>query len=134
MATSFTNVARQYRDLDLNFNIHPIRKDINKNVGDMAVINSIKNLISTNNYERLFNPIFGGNIRAMLFENMDPVTALRMEKEIVSMIQNYEPRAILSSVTIIPQYENNAYDVKIRFRIVNRQDPIQISFQLERLR
>jgi phage baseplate assembly protein W len=134
MATSFTNVTRQYRDLDLNFNIHPIRKDINKNVGDMAVINSIKNLISTNNYERLFNPIFGGNIRAMLFENMDPVTALRMEKEIVSMIQNYEPRAILSSVTIIPQYENNAYDVKIRFRIVNRQDPIQISFQLERLR
>jgi phage baseplate assembly protein W len=134
MATSFTNVTRQYRDLDLNFNIHPIRKDINKNVGDMAVINSIKNLISTNNYERLFNPIFGGNIRAMLFENMDSVTALRMEKEIVSMIQNYEPRAILSSVTIIPQYENNAYDVKIRFRIVNRQDPIQISFQLERLR
>ena len=78
MATSFTNVTRQYRDLDLNFNIHPIRKDINKNVGDMAVINSIKNLISTNNYERLFNPIFGGNIRSMLFENMDPVTALRM--------------------------------------------------------
>jgi phage baseplate assembly protein W len=134
MATSFTNVTRQYRDLDLNFNIHPIRKDINKNVGDMAVINSIKNLISTNNYERLFNPIFGGNIRAMLFENMDPVTALRMEKEIVNMIQNYEPRAILDSVTIVPQYESNAYDVKIRFRIVNRQDPIQISFQLERLR
>jgi len=134
MATSFTNVTRQYRDLDLNFNIHPIRKDINKNVGDMAVINSIKNLISTNNYERLFNPIFGGNIRAMLFENMDPVTALRMEKEIVNMIQNYEPRAILNSVTIVPQYESNAYDVKIRFRIVNRQDPIQISFQLERLR
>jgi phage baseplate assembly protein W len=134
MATSFTNVTRQYRDLDLNFNIHPVRKDINKNVGDMAVINSIKNLISTNNYERLFNPIFGGNIRAMLFENMDPVTALRMEKEITSMIQNYEPRATLNSVTIVPQYESNAYDVKIKFRIVNRQDPIQISFQLERLR
>ena len=134
MATSFTNVTRQYRDLDLNFNIHPIRKDINKNVGDMAVINSIKNLISTNNYERLFNPIFGGNIRAMLFENMDPITALRMEKEITSMIQNYEPRATLNSVTIVPQYESNAYDVKIKFRIVNRQDPIQISFQLERLR
>ena len=134
MATSFTNVTRQYKDLDLNFNIHPIRKDINKNVGDMAVINSIKNLISTNNYERLFNPNFGGNVRAMLFENMDPVTALRMEKEITNMIQNYEPRVNLSSVTIVPQYENNAYDVKIRFRIVNRQDPIQISFQLERLR
>jgi phage baseplate assembly protein W len=50
------------------------------------------------------------------------------------MIQNYEPRVTLSSVTIVPQYESNAYDVKIIFRIVNRQDPIQISFQLERLR
>jgi phage baseplate assembly protein W len=134
MATSFTNVTRQYRDLDLNFNIHPVRKDINKTVGDMAVINSIKNLISTNNYERLFNPTFGGNIRALLFENMDPVTALRMEKEITTMIENYEPRVFLSSITIVPQYENNAYDVKIKFRIVNRQEPIQITFQLERLR
>jgi phage baseplate assembly protein W len=134
MATSFTNVTRQYRDLDLNFNIHPVRKDINKNVGDMAVINSIKNLISTNNYERLFNPMFGGNVRALLFENMDPVTALRMEKEITKMIENYEPRAILNSVTIVPQYETNAYDVKLKFRIVNRQEPVQITFQLERLR
>lgn len=134
MATTFTNVTRQYRDLDLNFNIHPVRKDINKNVGDMAVINSIKNLISTNNYERLFNPMFGGNVRALLFENMDPVTALRMEKEITKMIENYEPRAILSSVTIVPEYENNSYNVKIKFRIVNRQEPLQITFQLERLR
>jgi len=134
MATTFTNVTRQYRDLDLNFNIHPVRKDINKNVGDMAVINSIKNLISTNNYERLFNPIFGGNVRALLFENMDPVTALRMEREITTMIENYEPRVILSSVTIVPEYENNSYNVKIKFRIVNRQEPVQITFQLERLR
>jgi phage baseplate assembly protein W len=133
MAT-FTNISRDYVDLDLNFNIHPVRKDINKNVGDMAVINSIKNLISTNNYERLFNPMFGGNVRALLFENMDPVTALRMEKEITKMIENYEPRAILNSVTIVPQYETNAYDVKLKFRIVNRQEPVQITFQLERLR
>ena len=65
--TTTTNVTREFRDLDLNFNIHPVRKDINKHVGDKAIINSIRNLLSTNNYERLFNPIFGGNIRRLLF-------------------------------------------------------------------
>jgi hypothetical protein len=48
MATVDTNIARTYSDLDLNFTIHPVKKDINRVVGDMAVINSIKNLVLTN--------------------------------------------------------------------------------------
>jgi phage baseplate assembly protein W len=88
MAT-YTNVTRDYRDLDLSFNIHPVRKDVTKHVGDKAVINSIKNLVSTNLYERLFNPSLGGNIRRLLFENLDMVTAIRVEKDIYTTIQNY---------------------------------------------
>ena len=42
MATVKTIIARQYRDLDLNFTIHPVKKDINKNIDEMAVINSVK--------------------------------------------------------------------------------------------
>jgi len=71
MATVTTNIAREYSDLDLNFTIHPVKKDINRHVGDMAVINSIKNLVLTNHYERPFQPDIGSNIRRLLFENMD---------------------------------------------------------------
>jgi hypothetical protein len=132
--TTTTNVTREFRDLDLNFNIHPVRKDINKHVGDKAIINSVKNLLSTNNYERLFNPIFGGNIRRLLFENLDMVTAIRVEKEIYTTIQNYEPRVSLQRVTVIPDYDNNAFSVRVEFNIVNRPEPVTITFQLERLR
>jgi phage baseplate assembly protein W len=132
--TTTTNVTREFRDLDLNFNIHPVRKDINKHVGDKAIINSVKNLLSTNNYERLFNPIFGGNIRRLLFENLDMVTAIRVEKEIYTTIQNYEPRVSLQRVSVVPEYDSNAFNVRVEFNIVNRPEPVTITFQLERLR
>ena len=56
MATITTNIAREYSDLDLNFTIHPVKKDINRHVGEMAVINSVKNLVLTSHYERPFQP------------------------------------------------------------------------------
>ena len=73
MAT--TNVTRQYRDLDLNFTIHPLRKDVNKNLDEVAIVNSIKNIVSTNHYEKPFQPDFGSNVRRMLFESLDNITA-----------------------------------------------------------
>jgi phage baseplate assembly protein W len=133
MAT-FTNISRDYVDLDLNFNIHPVRKDITKHVGDKAVINSIKNLLSTNYYERLFNPSLGGNIRRLLFENLDSITSIRMEKEITQIIENFEPRARLSEVVVTAEPDSNSFKVKIEFSIINKQDPIEITFQLERTR
>ena len=45
MATTTTQIVRQYSDLDLNFTIHPIKKDINRYTNETAVVNSIKNLI-----------------------------------------------------------------------------------------
>jgi phage baseplate assembly protein W len=69
MATINTNIARSFSDLDLNFNIHPIKKDINLHKGEMAIINSIKNLVLTNHYERPFRPEIGSNVRRLLFEN-----------------------------------------------------------------
>ena len=50
--------------------VHPIRKDINKVTNQMAVINSIKNIILTSHYEKPFQPEFGSNVRKLLFENL----------------------------------------------------------------
>lgn len=134
MATVTTQVARQYSDLDLNFNIHPVRKDINKNVDELAVINSIKNLILTNHYERPFRPDIGSNVRKLLFENMDNVTAASLEREIVSTINNFEPRARVSRVDVSPDFDNNGFSVGMEFYILNRTEPITIQFFLERVR
>jgi phage baseplate assembly protein W len=133
MATAITT-SREWMDLDLNFAIHPIRKDINKHRAELAVINSIKNLVSTNHYEIPFQPEIGCNIRKLLFEPLDMVTATLIEREIIETIDNFEPRASVSKVVIKPDFDNNGFQVELLFRILNRTDPVAIKFFLERVR
>jgi phage baseplate assembly protein W len=134
MATVTTNIAREYSDLDLNFTIHPVKKDINRHVGEMAVINSIKNLVLTNHYERPFQPDIGSNIRRLLFENMDTITASSIENEIQQTVTNYEPRARVSRINAIADFDKNGFKVEMEFFVLNRTDPIVINFFLERIR
>jgi phage baseplate assembly protein W len=135
MATTIIeNISRQYRDLDLNFIVHPIKKDINKNVNEMAVINSIKNIVLTNRFEKPFDPDFGSDVRRLLFENLDTITASVLEREIETCITNYEPRVILNGVSVSPDFENNSFKVDMQFSIENTSEPVTISFLLERLR
>ena len=134
MATVTTNISTAFSDLDLNFTIHPVKKDINRYTNETAVINSIKNLILTNHYERLFQPNIGSNVRRLLFENMDTITATTLENEIKQTIQNYEPRENISVIAVSPDYDNNGFKVYMEFYVVNRTSPITINFFLERIR
>ncbi len=136
MAVVQTNTVREFKDLDLNFNIHPIRKDINKHVGNMAVINSVKNLVSMNQGEKFFRPFVGGNIRRLLFENIDPITASNIEQEIRTIIANHEPRVMqpIDEVLVTPKLDENSFTVRIQFRIINSTTPITVTFQLSQIR
>jgi phage baseplate assembly protein W len=134
MATVISSTSRQYKDLDLNFLIHPVRKDINKHKDEMAVINSIKNLMMTNHYERPFQPDLGSNVRRLLFENLDKITAISMEREIRQVVENYEPRAQIKTLDILPDMDNNGFSVRMEFYIMNMTDPVTINFFLERVR
>jgi phage baseplate assembly protein W len=134
MATVTTNIVAAFSDLDLNFTIHPVKKDINRYTNETAVMNSIKNLILTNHYERPFQPNIGSNVRRLLFENMDTITATTLEKEIEQTIRNYEPRANISRLNVSPDYDNNGFKVYMEFFVVNRTTPITINFFLQRIR
>ena len=134
MATVNLNVARTYKDLDLLFTVHPVKKDINKHTAEMAIINSIKNLILTGHYERPFQPDIGSNVRKYLFEQMDSITASSLEREIEQVIENYEPRATIIKVVAEADYDNNGYSITMEFLINNQTQPISITFFLERVR
>jgi phage baseplate assembly protein W len=134
MALIKIETDKQYSDLDLAFNIHPIKKDINRHIDDMAVINSIKNLILTNHYERLFQPDIGSNVRKLLFEPLDNITASAIEREIEQTLTNYENRIIINTVSVGVDFDNNAFSVTLEFTIINRSEPILIKFLLERIR
>ena len=134
MATVNIDAARTFKDLDLNFNIHPVKKDINTHSNEYAVINSIKNLVLTNHYERPFQPEVGSNIRRLLFENLDAVTAAQIQREIEETINNFEPRAGISRVTVVSAPDENGYKVELEFFVLNNTAPITINFFLERIR
>jgi phage baseplate assembly protein W len=134
MATTNIDSARNFRDLDLNFAIHPITKDVNIYKAEYAVINSVKNLILTNHFEKPFQPEVGSNIRRLLFENVDSIMAAQIEREIEETINNFEPRVQISSVIAIHAPEENGYKIRLEFFVINNPDPITINFFLERIR
>ena len=134
MATIRTTIKNRYSDLDLNFTVHPVKKDINKHTDAMAVINAVKNLILTNHYERPFQPELGSNVRKLLFENLDIITAAALEKEITQTLNNFEPRVTVLGITVSPDFDNNSFNVTLQFNIINRTEPVTISFLLERIR
>jgi len=134
MAKVDIDTARSFKDLDLNFTIHPIKKDINVHKNEYAIINAVKNLILTNHYERPFQPQIGSNIRRLLFENVDSVTGSQIEREITETIDNFEPRARTSKVDVVADPDNNGFKVVLEFFIINNPNPITINFFLERIR
>lgn len=125
---------KRFSDLDLNFQAHPIIGDINKHYDEMAIVNSVKNLILTNHYERLFNPDIGSNTRKLLFEPMDVITSTALQRDIEQTLANFEPRITVGSVSVVANFDQGAYDVTLSFTIVNRMEPITINFILERVR
>jgi phage baseplate assembly protein W len=123
-----------YSDLDLTFKPHPITGDLMVVKDSVAVIRSIKNLLMTNHYEKPFKAMYGSNIRKLLFEPLSPFVSATLMKEITNTIKNYEPRATIKELTVIPDYDNNAYSVNIQCYIDNLVTPFMVAFLLYRLR
>ena len=134
MATVTIESDRTFRDLDLNFTIHPVKKDINVYRNEFAIINSIKNLVLTNFYDRPFQPDLGSNVRKLLFEQVDSIVAAQLERAISEVIGNFEPRAQVSRVDAVPSPDENLYKIRLEFFIINQPDPVTINFFLERIR
>jgi phage baseplate assembly protein W len=126
--------SRKYTDIDLDFLPNPITKDILKKVDDHALAASVGNLLQTSHYERLFNPALGCNLKRYLFEQIDDITTNGIQEEIIRTIKNFETRVDLSDVTVTPDFDNNGYNITIKFFIRNEASPIVINFFLERVR
>ena len=126
--------VRIYKDLNLNFGIHPVTKQINTLTDAAAVKRSVRNLVQYGFYEKPFHPEIGSGVRDLLFENMTPFVANNLSKQIEEIITNYEPRARLVQVATVPDFDRNAYNCKIFFYVINQPEPVTVETFLERLR
>lgn len=128
------SLPKRYKDLDLLFTAHPVRKDVNVLTDDNAVITSVRNLLFTNYYDRLFQPNIGSNLNGLLFENMDYFTSAKIQRAITETIKNYESRVVVDKLSVKPDFERNSYSCDMEFTIVNKTEPVRITFFLERVR
>ncbi len=126
--------VKQYRDLDLFFS-KKSNKDVNKVTDIESVKRSVRNLILLNSYEKPFHPEIAGDVRGLLFELMTPLTSAVIARKIQDVIENFEPRARLTGVQAVPDFDRNAYEVTIYFYVVNAPtELVEVTQLLERLR
>ena len=134
LSNNSKRATRIYKDLDLDFGRNNVTNDVNRLTDVEAVKRSVRNLINTNHFERPFHPEIGGNVRALLFENMTPLTALNLQRKIEEVLSNFEPRAKITQIIADPDMDRNGYRLEIRFYVIGIQNPITVETFLERLR
>lgn len=101
---------------------------------DVASINqSIKNILFTLRGEVPFDPLFGSGIHHLLFEKMSRVTERLIKDEIIMALQNHEPRIVINNVELIPDYDNNKYELDLEYKIVylDVTENLQLDVQLQ---
>jgi len=128
-----TSRNRVYKDVDITFRAKPNGELFTKRDA-AAVKQAVKNLILTNHFEKPFEPFFGGNIRALLFELADEDTEGAIADQIIDAIEAYEPRARISNLFVNSVPENNSVAVTLEFSIENTEEVVVLQTTLSRLR
>ncbi len=127
-----SRVARRwFTDIDVNMKNHPITGDVILKYDLNAIKRSVRNLISTNHYERPFKPGLGVNLRGMLFE-LNNTDLLVLEEEIKELLNTFEPRATFTN--IMTSSNANDLDVTVMFSVGNSPEPHSLDLVLERVR
>ncbi len=125
---------RTYKDINFDFTANPVTGDVATVKDAVSVKRGIRNVLLTENYERLFNPEFGSGVKNILFEPMTPITAQRLEDEVASAINAWEQRAEIIQINVISEEEYNRYRVSVKFRINNSIETEQVDVFLSRER
>ncbi len=128
-------VSRSYKDISLSFDPHPITKDLPVLKNENAIRRSVRNLVQTIPGERFFNPILGSSVSENLFGIVNFGTSTLIREEILTTIENFEPRVNNVNVQVDFRPDLNNFDVTIFFYIVGQELPPQeFSFILEATR
>ena len=128
-------VSRSFKDISLSFEPHPVTKDLPVLKNANAIRRSVRNLVQTIPGERFFNPLLGSSVYDSLFDLYDFGVSTLIQEEIITTIDNFEPRVENVQVRVDPRPDVHNFDVTIFFDIVGQELPPQeFSFILEATR
>ena len=125
-------LSRGFKDLSASFQTNPLSNDLIALKNESAIARSVRNLVLTIQGERPFQPVLGTGVNALLFENMDKLTASAIRSELRTTIENYEPRVEINEIIVEADFERNAFDVTLQYFIIGMDVPEQeLTFALE---
>jgi phage baseplate assembly protein W len=125
-------ISQSFKDISSSFKVNPLSYDIIAIKNETAISRSVRNLVLTLQGERFFQSNLGCSVSRSLFENITDSTASSIQSEIENTLNNYEPRISLIAVEVNPNYDENTYDVVIRYNIIGIEAlPQQLSFALQ---
>ena len=124
--------SRGFKDISLSFMPHPVTNDMPVLLNERAIARSVRNIVETIPTEKFFDPLFGSNVRGLLFENYTQTTSYIIEDQIKTSIRNYEPRVNNIRTIVQGKPDLNAFEVTVVFDIVGLEVPRQsFTFLLE---
>tara|TARA_Y100000739_G_C20305696_1_gene327546 strand:+ start:193 stop:594 length:402 start_codon:yes stop_codon:yes gene_type:complete len=124
--------SRAFKDISLSFMPHPVTNDMPVLLNERAIARSVRNIVETIPTEKFFDPLFGSNVRGLLFENYTQTTSYIIEDQIKTSIRNYEPRVNNIRTIVQGKPDLNAFEVTVVFDIVGLEVPRQsFTFLLE---
>lgn len=132
--TIATARQKEYQDIDLTFQAKPVSGEIFKKTSAAAVKQAVKNIVQTNFLEKPFLPDFGGDIRSQLFELSTNTDDMIIRENIISTVEQYEPRAEILDIktNLLPDY--NSLSVTVTFKVVNIEEVVEFTTTVSRLR
>lgn len=128
-----TGRDKSFSDVDIAFERNSI-DDIYRKLDIAAVRQSVKNIVMTNRGEKPFRPLFGTNIRRLLFELYADILNIEIKEEIKTAISTWEPRAIVRDVKVQATPDQYTIAVSIIFSIINVPETFTVNTTISRLR
>ena len=125
-----------FKDLSISFTRNKITNDLLVKKDDAAVKQAIINILMTNKGERLFDPDYGSDVPTYLFDQLDYGTAANISDAIRECLSKYEPRIRINSLGVVPDFDQNGFEVQLAFKVIGRDDlaPFDVEFFLSRTR
>jgi len=124
-----------FSDIDGHMMMNPATRDIMRVQGREAIKNSVRNIVMTAMFERLFEPGLSTFIGASLFENWDIGNRLVAETELRSVLARYEPRVRLIKLSLDDsRIDNNELSLLIEVELIALHEFATINIVVERAR
>ena len=131
-----TTKNRKNLDIDLSFANKPQTGDVYKKSEAAAVKQSVRNLLTTGPAEKPFQPGYGANLYAFLFELNTMFDTSAIKNNIKEAIRVYEPRADYKTLKVRCKEldDANSLQIDVVFRVINSGEEVTLTTQLNRLR